>query len=70
MSEPVDRLESDDWVCARCRLPLEPSKINVGYLDSAFPVELPRCPRCGLVLISEELATGKMAEVEKQLEDK
>jgi hypothetical protein len=31
---------------------------------------LPRCPRCGLVFIPEELALGKMAEVEKLLEDK
>jgi len=51
-------------------VPLGPGKVNVGYLDSAFPVDLPRCPRCGQVLIAEELALGKMADVEKQLEDK
>jgi hypothetical protein len=33
-------------------------------------VTLPSCPRCGLVLISEDLATGKMAEVESALDDK
>jgi hypothetical protein len=31
---------------------------------------LPACPKCGLVLITEELAMGKMAEAEKALEDK
>lgn len=33
-------------------------------------IDLPRCPKCGLVLITEELARGKMLEVEKALEDK
>jgi hypothetical protein len=70
MSIPVSQAESRNWICARCQVPLEMGKVDVGYLDSAFPVDLPRCPRCGQVLISEELAMGKMAEVEKQLEDK
>jgi hypothetical protein len=70
MSEPVSLEQAQDWICAQCQIPLEIAKVNVGYLDSAFPVDLPRCPICGQVLISEELATGKMAEVEKQLEDK
>jgi hypothetical protein len=35
-----------------------------------FPVDLPKCPKCGQVLITEDLALGKMAEVEKLLEDK
>jgi Zn-finger nucleic acid-binding protein len=39
-------------------------------LDNAYPVELLRCPRCGLTWVPEEIALGKMAEVEKTLEDK
>ena len=70
MSEPVSQAQAQNWMCTRCQVPLELGKVNVGYLDSAFPVDLPRCPRCGQVLVSEELATGKMVEVEKQLEDK
>ncbi len=70
MSEPKNQKQEQGWICARCQVPLEPGKVNVGYLDSAFPVDLPRCPVCGQVLISEDLATGKMADVEKQLEDK
>jgi hypothetical protein len=35
-----------------------------------FNATLPRCPVCGLVYIDEELATGKIAQVEMQLEDK
>ena len=42
----------------------------VQYLENAFPVELPRCPKCGQVYVPETLATGKMLDVEKALEDK
>ena len=35
-----------------------------------FEVDLPACKGCGLVLVSEELATGKMADAERILEDK
>ncbi len=58
------------WMCANCNMPLETSKVDVAYLDNAFPVDLLKCPNCGLVLIPEDLALGKMVEVEKQLEDK
>ena len=39
-------------------------------MNSAFDVVLPRCPQCGMTLIPESLANGKMAEVEALLEDK
>ena len=32
--------------------------------------EVPVCPKCGKVFVPPELAEGKMAEVEEQLEDK
>ncbi len=60
----------EPWMCANCNLPLEVANVDVGYLGNAFPVELLKCPRCGLVFIPEDLALGKMADVEKQLEDK
>jgi hypothetical protein len=46
------------------------AKVGVSYMGNSFPVDLLRCPGCGLVLIPEDLALGKMAEVEKLLEDK
>lgn len=58
------------WVCGRCGCALETKKVNVSYMGSSFPVDLPVCPQCGQVYISEELATGKMADVEQLLEDK
>lgn len=62
--------QGKNWLCANCQVPLEAGKVTVSYLDSAFPVDLLRCPRCGLVLVPEDLAMGRMAEVEKTLEDK
>ena len=37
--------------------------VTVEYLGSEFAAELPCCPGCGLVLVSEEVALGKMNEV-------
>ncbi len=58
------------WTCAKCNVPLVPGKVTVTYLGSEFPLELPRCPTCGFVLVSEALATGKMLQAEQALEDK
>jgi hypothetical protein len=58
-----------EWVCS-CGAPLELGKVNLRYMGSTFTVDLRHCPKCGLVLIPEELAEGRMAEVERILEDK
>jgi hypothetical protein len=70
MSQYVDLTPYRGWTCANCGVALEVGKVDISYLGSSFPVELLKCPNCGLVLIPEELALGKMAEVEKALEDK
>ena len=57
-------------ICNKCRVPLEPIKVNFSYLVKQFEHEVDRCPKCGQVYIPEELAKGRMAEVEKILEDK
>ena len=62
--------DAADLVCAACDLPLEMGKVEATYLGQRFPVELPRCPSCGFVYVSEELALGKMLKVEQALEDK
>ena len=56
--------------CGACGRFLELQKTEVTYLGSVFTLELPACPSCGTVFVPEELATGKMLEVEKILEDK
>jgi len=58
------------WKCGKCGAELQPMKVNLTYLEGNFEVELLKCPSCGMVLITEDLATGKMLEVEKSLEDK
>ena len=58
------------WICDKCKKALQLSKVKVCYLGGNFEVELMKCPECGAVFISEDLALGKMLEVEKGLEDK
>jgi RNase P subunit RPR2 len=70
MSENIPTGTPGEWICANCNVPLTPGQISVSYLGNAYPVSLLRCPNCGLVLVTEDLALGKMAEVEKALEDK
>ena len=56
--------------CCKCGVPLIKGKAKFLYLDNGFPVELPVCPRGGFVYVPEELALGKVASVERALEDK
>lgn len=56
--------------CARCDRDFELASVTIGYLGSAFQVDLLHCPVCHQVFIPEDLALGKMVDVEKQLEDK
>lgn len=57
-------------VCVKCGINLTLGKATLSYLGSSFPVELYKCSQCGLVYIPEELANGKMQQVEAALEDK
>ena len=62
--------ETSAWSCASCGGPLEIVTVAFSYMKGNFEVPLPACPVCGLVMIPEDLATGKMAEAERILEDK
>ena len=66
----VDLSGAREMVCHKCGNPLEIGAVTLSYLGSSFPVNLPRCKQCGLVYIPEELALGRMLQVEKSLEDK
>lgn len=59
-----------NWKCGKCGVALVTQKVTFNYLGRTFSHEVQRCPQCGNVLISRELAEGRMAEVEEQLEDK
>lgn len=63
-------MKENEMYCVKCDALLVPSKTTFTYLKHEFYAELPKCPVCGQVYVSEELAKGKMAEVEAALEDK
>jgi hypothetical protein len=58
------------WKCRKCDRELVLRKTVLTYLGHSVSHELPTCPKCGKVYICEELAEGKMSEVEQVLEDK
>lgn len=57
-------------VCCKCDQTFVKAKVTAKYLESEFPIELWKCPGCGVVYVPESLATGKMLRVEQALEDK
>lgn len=67
-----DNVQPDDlkWRCQTCQCDLAVGPVTVTYMTNRFTTDLPYCPTCKTVLITERVATGKMAEVEQILEDK
>jgi hypothetical protein len=61
---------SGKWVCGNCKEPLVETSVQVRYLGNAFTLKMLTCPKCGMAMVSEEMALHKMAEAEKILEDK
>jgi ribosomal protein S27AE len=59
-----------NWKCFKCGETLVKKAVVFEYMNRSFSHEVPVCPKCGKVFISEELAEGRMAEVEAALEDK
>lgn len=66
----VPEANAAGWKCDPCGEAIVPRAVELEYLGSVFNVELPACPKCGLVFIPEDLALGKMRQVEQLLEDK
>ena len=64
------RPEDLKWRCGRCQLDLVVGQVALTYMNNRFTADLPYCPGCKRVLITEAVAMGKMAEVEQILEDK
>ena len=63
-------IDDRDWMCSRCKMPLVMKKTTFRYLGRNVTHEVSRCPDCGKVFIPQNLAEGRMAEVEQQIEDK
>jgi len=70
MTEMAKSDSESGWICNRCKVPVEIQTVRLQYIKTIFALHLPACPRCGMILIDEELATGKMVEAEQTLEDK
>ena len=60
----------DTLICTGCDVEMAPQKVTLSYMGYAFSATMPRCPVCGYVYIPEEIAKGRMGEVERQLEEK
>jgi len=58
------------WKCCKCGKELVLKKAVLRYLGHTVAHEVPTCPVCGRVYIPQDLAEGRMSEVEQQLEDK
>jgi hypothetical protein len=69
-STPANRKEKSDWLCLKCKVQLEISTVKLTYLDETLVADIPACPSCKRVYVSEETALQKMAVAEKMLEDK
>ena len=62
--------ERHEMICDRCNIVLTPMKTGFSYLGHSFRADILRCSDCGQVYIPEDLARGRIAEVEEQYEDK
>lgn len=56
--------------CFKCNIEMQADQVTFNYLGYTFQSEIPCCPECGQVYVPEELAEGRMQQVEIELEDK
>lgn len=63
-------MEKEIWKCRKCGTELTEQNVVFDYLSLNFSEKLPKCPKCGRVFLPKDLATGKMVQVEEQLEEK
>ena len=59
----------EGWFCFKCNEKVTEGDVQLSYLGFKRPLKGPRCPKCGMVFISEETAR-KLRGVEEQIEDK
>lgn len=60
----------EPMICERCQVEMTAMDVDFSYLKRSFRHPVLRCPSCGQVYIPEDLAKGRMSEVETLLEDK
>jgi hypothetical protein len=70
MKEHGIAAQESEWVCGKCGVPLVSAKVQVRYLGTTLTVDLLKCSACDIVMVTEEMAIGKMSDAEQVLEDK
>lgn len=63
-------LTKGELTCEKCGVEMQKGPVMLSYMGNEFPIEMPVCPVCGNYFIPEELAVGKILQVERALEDK
>jgi ssDNA-binding Zn-finger/Zn-ribbon topoisomerase 1 len=69
----IDHGEEEDItviMCGKCNVALEKRRTGFRYLNHTVESDVLRCPKCGQVYVPEELAKGKISQLETTLEDK
>lgn len=66
----TEKITPSNMICEQCNEKMEEIKVEFSYLKRSFSHVVLRCPICGQVFISEELANGRMRDVEAALEEK
>ena len=56
--------------CGKCKVELILKKVDFQYMRFTFNHEVPVCPVCGQVYLSEKLVNEKVKELEKNFEEK
>jgi methionyl-tRNA synthetase len=62
----------EEWegvYCVKCNERITEDDVEFSYLDFRRSVKGPRCPKCGIVFVSEGLGR-KLRNIEEQIEDK
>ncbi len=59
----------EEWFCFKCQKKVLEGEVQLSYLQFTRSMKGPRCPECGAVFVSEEMAR-KLRNVEEQIEDK
>lgn len=65
-----EAMDGEAYHCVSCDQQFQPADITFAYLGQELHHVAPRCPRCGRVVLSEDLVRGKMHQVETVMEDK
>jgi hypothetical protein len=62
--------EIEKLICCKCNVELVIKTCEFTYMGYHFNHQLPCCPSCGQVFISEELVNERIVKVEMELEAK